>query len=167
MTYRSPKPLASTFSLSGTALNALTDSMDWLDEHKSAIQDMLDGDPTRLTGRWIAKVTDSVKSTGVPIWVYTVVPADLTIPRTTAGVVNGTVTSADSTDLTMRGNAYNLRELLNTATVADGVDISALPGTFAVKPITGFVECWHQRLANGDVVIMFAERNAIDGACSS
>lgn len=167
MTYRSPKPLASTFSLSGTALNALTDSMDWLDEHKSSIQDMLDGDPTRLTGRWLAKITDTVKSTSVPIWVYTVVPADLTIPRSTLGVVNGTVTSADSGDLTMRGNAYNLRELLNTATSADSVDISALPGTFAVKPISGFVECWHQRLANGDVVIMFDVRNAIDGACSS
>lgn len=141
--------------------------MDWVDAHKDAIQEMLDGDPARITGRWLAKITEYTKSTGVPIWVYTVVPADLTIPRTTSGVVNGTVTSADSGDLTMRGLAYNLRELTNTATSADGVDISALPGTFAVKPITGFVECWHQRLANGDVVIMFAERNAIDGSCSS
>lgn len=167
MSYRSPKPLGTVVSMSGTAFNAMQDAVEWVEQRQGALDDMLAGDPTRLTGRWIAKITDSVKSTGVPIWVYTVVPADLTIPRTTAGVVNGTVTSADSTDLTMRGNAYNLRELLNTATVADGVDISALPGTFAVKPITGFVECWHQRLENGDVVIMFAERNAIDGACSS
>ena len=147
-------------------MRSISSAIDWVESNQDALDELLAGDSSRLTGRWLCQVMDTVKATGVPIWTYTVKPVDLTIPRTSGGVVNGTVTGTDTTDLTMAGNAYNLRELLNTATSADGYNISALPGTFAVNPISGFVECWHQRLKNGDVVIMFDVRNPIDGTCS-
>jgi hypothetical protein len=165
MTYRSPKPASTVTNIAGTAMRSMTSSTDWVEQNRDAVDELLAGDSSRLTERWIGLIGQTSKASDKPIWTYWVTPVDLTIPRSSTGVVNGTATGTDTTDLTMAGKGYNLRELLNTSTTADGYDISALPGTFAVKPISGFVECWHQRLKNGDVVIMFDVRNPIDGTC--
>lgn len=167
MSHRSPKPIGATAALNATALRRVTDQVDWLEQNQQALADLLAGELNRKPERWLARIQADPEAwvEVTPGWTYTVEAVTVALTLDGDGLLDAETTTTNTGDDSMSGLAYNLRELLNTNSDADGTDVSALPGTFAMLPVSGIVECWHQALEDGTVVIMFDVRNPIDGAC--
>ena len=168
MSHRSPKPIGATTALNATALHRVTDCTDWLEQNMQAIDQLL---VERMYGpakEWLALIQADPEPwvEVTPGWTYTVEAVTVALTLDVDGLLDAATTTTETGDDSLSGLAYNLRELLNTNSDADGIDASALPGTFAVLPVGGLVECWHQQLEDGSTVIMFDVRNPVDGACS-
>lgn len=167
MSHRSPKPIGAQDALSGTAARRLFELADWLEQRTAQLDDLLAGDSARRVDSWLAEIQpDPEPWTEVtPGWTYTVEHIDLGMVFDAGGLLDEAATMTDTDDLSLSGLAYNLREVVNTDANADGIDVSSLPGTFDMLPVSGIVRCWRQLLADGTTVIMFDVRNPIDGAC--
>jgi hypothetical protein len=166
MSHQSPKPSFAQRSLAATALKVLTARADAVHENTSALERATVPGASYRSGRWLVRIDDATLAAAPPFcWCYDVLAIDLAISLNGECPDAIATTSAVADDLALSGPALNLYELLNTATNADGIDPTNLPGTYAPKPASGLVECWHQRLYDGTVVRMFAKSVTIDGEC--
>lgn len=165
MSTQSPQPAFGIPGMGATAIRRLVDAADFVHDNRGAILGKLAQPEDLFSKRWIALIDSATQSDGYPIWRYSVKPVALTIPRSAGGLVNATVTTRDTGDAQLAGYAYNIRELLGTTSASQGIDLSALPGDFAMGPVVGLVECFFVRLDTGDALRVFQESNPIDGSC--
>lgn len=113
-------------------------------------------DSAHLVSRVPARLTSHAAIGGASFrWLYDWVEAQISIAH-----------AFDDRPGGFAGQALNFAEAANTATeVAWGVLVSNLPGTFQVRPVTGFVEMSLYRRTDGSLFGLFSAP-VIDGGCT-